>query len=431
MNYKEAIDYLFNKTLVFQHVGAAAYKPGLETTLQLDALFGNPSRAFKAIHVAGTNGKGSTSHLLASILQKAGYKVGLYTSPHLLDFRERIRMDGKMVSEEFVCRFVEEFVGCNFEGRQPSFFELATIMAFKYFEEQHVDIAVVEVGLGGRLDSTNIISPLLSIITNISFDHTQFLGSTLAAIASEKAGIIKPSTPVVIGEYTEETRPVFEAKAKAEQAPITFAQDNDEILSADRTIDRLTLHTRNFDTIHDQLAGECQTLNANTVLNAVRVLREGGIKIDDKAVADGFQTVCDSTGLMGRWMKVGDRPFTVCDTGHNPGGFQYIADQLAHSECNMLRIVIGFVSDKDISHILNHMPKRATYYFAQPSVARALPCSKLAETAQQFGLHGNTYPSVADAYDAAKADALADDMIYIGGSTFIVADLLSLLKQRN
>lgn len=431
MNYKEAIDYLFNKTLVFQHVGAAAYKPGLETTLQLDALFGNPSRAFKAIHVAGTNGKGSTSHLLASILQKAGYKVGLYTSPHLLDFRERIRVDGKMVSEEFVCRFVEEFVGCNFEGRQPSFFELATIMAFKYFEEQHVDIAVVEVGLGGRLDSTNIISPLLSIITNISFDHTQFLGSTLAAIASEKAGIIKPSTPVVIGEYTEETRPVFEAKAKAEQAPITFAQDNDEILSADRTIDRLTLHTRNFDTIHDQLAGECQTLNANTVLNAVRVLREGGIKIDDKAVADGFQTVCDSTGLMGRWMKVGDRPFTVCDTGHNPGGFQYIADQLAHSECNTLRIVIGFVSDKDISHILNHMPKRATYYFAQPSVARALPCSKLAETAQQFGLHGNTYPSVAEAYDAAKADALADDMIYIGGSTFIVADLLSLLKQRN
>ena len=431
MNYEEAIDYLFNKTLVFQHVGAAAYKPGLETTLQLDALFGNPSRAFKAIHVAGTNGKGSTSHLLASILQKAGYKVGLYTSPHLLDFRERIRVDGKMVDEEFVCRFVEQFVGCNFEGRQPSFFELATITAFKYFEEQHVDIAVVEVGLGGRLDSTNIISPLLSIITNISFDHTQFLGSTLAAIAGEKAGIIKSSTPVVIGEYTEETRPVFEAKAKAEQAPITFAQDNDEILSADRTIDRLTLHTRNFDTIHDQLAGECQTLNANTVLNAVRVLREGGIKIDDKAVADGFKTVCDSTGLMGRWMKVGDCPFTVCDTGHNPGGFQYIADQLAHSECNTLRIVIGFVSDKDISHILNRMPKGATYYFAQPSVARALPCSKLAETAQQFGLHGNTYPSVAEAYDAAKADALADDMIYIGGSTFIVADLLSLLKQRN
>ncbi len=431
MNYEEAIDYLFNKTLVFQHVGAAAYKPGLETTLQLDALFGNPSKAFKAIHVAGTNGKGSTSHLLASILQKAGYKVGLYTSPHLLDFRERIRVDGKMVDEGFVCRFVEQFVGCNFEGRQPSFFELATIMAFKYFEDQHVDIAVVEVGLGGRLDSTNIISPVLSIITNISFDHTQFLGNTLAAIAGEKAGIIKPSTPVVIGEYTEETRPVFEAKAKAEQAPITFAQDNDEILVADRTIDRLTLHTRNFGTIHDQLAGECQTLNANTVLNAVRILREGGIKIDDKAVADGFQTVCDSTGLMGRWMKVGDRPFTVCDTGHNPGGFQYIADQLAHSECNMLRIVIGFVSDKDISHILNHMPKGATYYFTQPSVARALPCSKLAEAAQQFGLHGNTYPSVAEAFDAAKADALADDMIYIGGSTFIVADLLSLLKQRN
>ncbi len=431
MNYEEAIDYLFNKTLVFQHVGAAAYKPGLETTLQLDALFGNPSKAFKSIHVAGTNGKGSTSHLLASILQKAGYKVGLYTSPHLLDFRERIRVDGEMVSEEFVSDFVGQFIRCNFDGRQPSFFELATIMAFKYFEEQHVDIAVVEVGLGGRLDSTNIISPALSIITNISFDHTQFLGNTLAAIAGEKAGIIKPSTPVVIGEYTEETRPVFAAKAEAENAPITFAQDCNEILSSDRTIDRLTLHTRNFGTIDDQLASECQTLNANTVLNAVRILRNCGIAIADNAVANGFKGVCDNTGLMGRWMKVGDRPFTVCDTGHNPGGFQYITDQLAHSQCNTLRIVIGFVSDKDISHILDRMPKGAAYYFTQPSVARALPCSKLAETAQRFGLRGNTYPTVTDAYDAAKADACADDMIYIGGSTFIVADLLTMLKERN
>lgn len=431
MDYKEAIDYLFNKTLVFQHVGAAAYKPGLETTLQLDSLFGKPSKAFKAIHVAGTNGKGSTSHLLASILQKAGYKVGLYTSPHLLDFRERIRVNGEMVSEEFVCTFVDEFINGKFSGRQPSFFELATIMAFKYFEEQHVDIAVIEVGLGGRLDSTNIISPILSVITNISFDHTQFLGNTLAAIAGEKAGIIKRSTPIIIGEYTEETRPVFNAKAEAEQAPITFAQDSNEILSFDRTVDSLTLRTKNFGEIHDQLAGECQTLNANTVLNAVRILRECGIEISDEAVSNGFKTVCDTTGLMGRWMKVGDKPFTVCDTGHNPGGFQYISDQLAHADCNALRIVIGFVSDKDISHILNRMPKKAVYYFTQPSVARALPCAKLAETAQQFCLKGKTYSSVAEAYEAAKAEANKDDMIYIGGSTFIVADLLTLLKERD
>lgn len=429
MNYDETIDYLFNKTLVFQHVGAQAYKPGLDTTIQLSQAFGRPEKTFKSIHVAGTNGKGSTSHLLASILQKAGYKVGLYTSPHLLDFRERIRVDGKMVSKEFVCDFVDKFINCGYDGRQPSFFELATIMAFKYFEQQHVDVAVVEVGLGGRLDSTNIISPELSIITNISFDHTQFLGNTLAAIAGEKAGIIKEKTPVVIGEYTSETRPVFEAKAREMQAPIVFAQDNSEIIDFHRSIDTLEMSTRNYGDIMGQLAGECQTLNADTVLHAVTMLRQKDFNISDANVRDGFATVCDATGLMGRWMKVIDNPVTICDTGHNPGGFQYIADQLQHADCDILRVVIGFVSDKDISHILNMLPVDARYYFTQPSVARALPCTSLAEKAAEFGLTGNTYHSVHEAYSAARTEASANDLIYVGGSTFIVADFLDLIKK--
>lgn len=429
MNYSEAIDYLFNKTLVFQHVGAQAYKPGLETTQQLSQTFGNPENAFKCIHVAGTNGKGSTSHLLASILQRAGYKVGLYTSPHLLDFRERIRVDGRMVTEEFVCRFVEQFLSSGYQGRQPSFFELATIMAFKYFEQEKVDIAVVEVGLGGRLDSTNIISPLLSIITNISLDHTMFLGNTLAAIAGEKAGIIKRETPIVIGEYTSETRPVFAEKAKAMDAPIIFTQDDSEILDYCRTVDSLHLATKHYGDISDQLTGECQTLNADTVLHAVGVLRDKGISITDQNVADGFATVCDATGLMGRWMKISEQPLTICDTGHNPGGFQYIADQLQHAQCNTLRVVIGFVSDKDISHILNLLPVDATYYFTQPSVARALPCSELAAKAAEYGLTGHVYSSVGEAYNAAIANAAESDMIYVGGSTFVVADLLSVVKK--
>ena len=429
MNYAETIDYLFNKTLVFQHVGAQAYKPGLDTTLQLDKVFGCPEKAFKTIHVAGTNGKGSTSHLLAAILQKAGYRVGLYTSPHLLDFRERIRVDGKMVSEEFVCSFVDKFLNSGYSGRQPSFFELATIMAFKYFEHEKVDVAVIEVGLGGRLDSTNIISPVLSVITNISFDHTQFLGDTLAAIAGEKAGIIKPNTPVVVGEYTDETRPVFEEKAQSVNAPIVFAQDNSEITDFSRSVDSLHLSTSSFGDISDELAGECQTLNADTVLHAVCLLRENGFIITDGNVHDGFASVCRTTGLMGRWMKVDEHPLTICDTGHNPGGFQYIANQLQHAECGTLRVVIGFVSDKDISHILNMLPTDALYFFTQPSVERALPCTVLAKKASEFGLTGSIFTSVKDAYLAAKSGAAADDMIYVGGSTFIVADLLAALKE--
>ena len=429
MEYSEAIDYLFKKTLVFQHIGAQAYKPGLDTTLQLAELWGNPHQAFKSIHVAGTNGKGSTSHLLAAILDKAGYKVGLYTSPHLLDFRERIKVNGQPVSEEYVCKFVDTFLKSNYDGRQPSFFELTTIMAFSYFKKEKVDIAIIEVGLGGRLDSTNILTPALSIITNISFDHTQFLGDTLSKIASEKAGIIKTGIPVIIGESNDETRPVFEKKAQSVGAPITFAQDNTEITNARHNNDGLLeISTKHFGNITDALSGECQTLNANTVLHAVDRLKKSGLSVSDANVHEGFAEVCSSTGLMGRWMTVGETPKIVCDTGHNPGGFQYIAHQLKHAQCRRLYIVIGFVGDKDVRHILEMLPKDATYHFTQPSVERALPKENLEAIARQKGLSGQTVPTVKDALLSAKQKAAKDDMIFVGGSTFIVADLLQLLK---
>lgn len=430
MNYEKATDYLFNHTLVFQHVGAQAYKPGLDTTRQINRLFGNPDKSFASVHVAGTNGKGSTAHLLASILQAAGYTVGLYTSPHLLDFRERIRVNGVPADNDFVGEFVDAFIRSDYSGRQPSFFELATIMAFAYFREKKADIAVVETGLGGRLDSTNIISPVLSVITNISFDHTQFLGSTLSAIAGEKAGIIKPSVPVVIGEYTPETRPVFLQKAEERRAPIVFAQDDSEILSSRRKEDGgLVLATRSFGEITGELRGECQPLNADTVLHAVAELRKKGIRVSDGNVREGFARVCEATGLMGRWMKVSDSPAVICDTAHNVGGFQYIARQLDHASCRTLRVVIGFVGDKDVDHILDLLPQKAVYYFTRPSVARALPAGILYDKAVERGLSGMAFESVSEAYGQALAAADADDMIYVGGSTFVVADFLRALKE--
>lgn len=430
MTYQEAIDYIFNKTLVFQHIGAQAYKPGLETALQLSELFGNPQNDYKTIHVAGTNGKGSTSHLLAAILQKSGYKVGLFTSPHLIDFRERIRVNGKMIEENEVIDFLQRFLSSGYSGRQPSFFELTTIMAFDYFSRQNVNIAVIEVGLGGRLDSTNILAPLLSVITNISFDHTQFLGNTLAEIASEKAGIIKPSIPVVIGETVEETRPVFSKRAESQNAPIIFAEDCPELLKATHLNDRLEIESKSFGTLSGELSGECQNKNANTVLCAVKQLQQLGLNIPTSAIAEGFANVCQLTGLMGRWMKIADTPRTFCDTGHNTGGFQYIIRQLSESNYSRLHIVIGFVSDKDVHSILGMLPKDAVYYFTQASVPRALNSDKLKELAEECGLNGTAYPTVASAYEAAQKESAPTDMIYIGGSTFIVADLLSAISDK-
>ena len=428
MDYKESLDFLYNSLPMFQRVGGAAYKAGLGTSIALAELFDNPHKAFRSIHVAGTNGKGSVSHLLASILQRAGYRVGLYTSPHLVDFRERIRVNGEMISQEAVTDFVGRYQSMGYDG-SPSFFELTMVMAFDYFRLRQVDIAVIEVGLGGRLDSTNIITPMLSVITNISFDHMQFLGDTLPLIAAEKAGIIKPHVPVVIGEDGVEIHDVFTSKAAAEDAPIVFAEEQRQVLSARREHDRWIIETSGYGTIVDELSGDCQVKNAATVLAAVDELKKLGVAIPDDAVLDGFGHVCEISGLMGRWMVVADAPRTVCDTGHNTGGWQYLGNQLRNETYRQLRIVIGFVNDKDIAHILDMLPLEAVYYFTQASIPRALDCHLLAEAANAKGLRGCAYPTVDDAYRAALAASATDDMIFVGGSTFVVADFLSFKLQ--
>ena len=408
MTYKETIEYLFNSTPVFEHVGASAYKPGLQTTEILDAHYGHPHKNFKTIHIAGTNGKGSVSHSLASILQEAGYKVGLYTSPHLIDFRERIRVNGIPVSEEYVIRFVEDFKHLNskrIHPLSPSFFELTTALAFKYFAEEKIDIAVIEVGLGGRLDCTNIITPILSVITNISFDHTQFLGNTLAQIASEKAGIIKHQVPVVIGETTKETRPVFENKAKEMDAPIFFAEEIDK---------------SECDQYEFELKGSYQKKNLRTILCATKRLPF----IHPEHIQQGLTNVCKNTGLMGRWQTLSTNPLIICDTGHNVGGWKYLAPQISSVPCDRLHIVFGMVDDKDIRNVLSMLPKNAVYYFTQANNHRAIPAQQVGELAKEYGLSGNTYPTVAQAYEEAKSSASENDFIFIGGSSYIVADLL-------
>lgn len=424
MTYQEATEYLFNSTPLFQNVGKDAYKEGLENTLLLDKHFNHPHQQYQTIHIAGTNGKGSCSHTLAAILQEAGYKVGLYTSPHLVDFRERIRVNGTCIPEERVVRFVEE-ERAFFEPLHPSFFEITTALAFLYFAEQKVDIAVIEVGLGGRLDCTNIISPLLSVITNISFDHVQFLGNTLDKIASEKAGIIKPNTPVIIGETTPETRPVFVEKALQCQASIRFAEEEHELQAIneanDGTREYQTLH---FGTINGVLNGDCQIKNTQTILAAVSELQKT-LHITEQNIRDGFRNVCKTTGLRGRWQKLADTPNTYCDTGHNVGGISYIVKQLERIPCSQKRIVIGMVNDKDIAHVLEMLPKDAIYYFTQAKVKRALPAEALLAQAKEKGLDGKAFPSVIEAYTAARNEASSDDLIFIGGSTFIVADLFT------
>lgn len=431
MTYKETTDYLFNSAPLFQNIGAGAYKEGLYNTHKLDEYFGHPHRKFKTIHVAGTNGKGSCSHTIAAILQASGLKVGLFTSPHLVDFRERIRINGEMIDEQSVIDFVEQHRSF-FEPLHPSFFEITTALAFKYFADQHVDIAVVEVGLGGRLDCTNIITPEISIITNISFDHVQFLGDTLAKIASEKAGIIKTDIPVVIGEYNEETKPVFTNKADDVKAPIFFAEDDKEVL--DYTFNDnsyVDYNTRTYGGIIGELGGYCQTKNTNTILCAVKQLQKQGFGINNEHIKKGFANVCELTGLMGRWQKVGTSPEVVCDTGHNIGGFEWIAKQLNGIK-KPLRIVFGMVNDKDITGVISMLPQNAQYYFCQASVKRALPHSEIKRISYSFGLKGDSYPSVGEAYHAALSDSTADDFIYVGGSSFVVADFLTILgKEKN
>lgn len=429
MNYQETLNYLYNSTPVFEHVGAVAYKEGLQNTLALDKHFNHPHTNFKTIHIAGTNGKGSCSHSLASILQEAGYKVGLYTSPHLVDFRERIRVNGQCISEERVVKFVED-ERKFFEPLHPSFFELTTALAFKYFDEQKVDIAIIEVGLGGRLDCTNIISPILSIITNISFDHTQFLGDTLAKIAAEKAGIIKKGVPVIIGEANEETSPVFQSKANGVNSDIVFAEDNAIVTSSSPMADGgRRYNLSNNSTLIGELSGDYQERNMNTILCACNILKQMNIIKNDDFIAKGLTNICKNTGLLGRWQTIQNNPTVVCDTGHNVGGWNYLAPQIKRQQCNQLRIVFGMVDDKDINSVMYLLPKNAIYYWTQAESKRAIKAERVAEIAIKHDLRGEIFDNVEVAYTKALQDSNKDDFVFVGGSSYIVADLLTFLSR--
>lgn len=426
MNYQDTLKYLYESAPMFQQIGSQAYKEGLENTLVLDEYFEHPHTQYQTIHIAGTNGKGSCSHTLAAILQEAGYKVGLYTSPHLVDFRERIRINGVPISEKYVIEFVDKHHSF-FEPLYPSFFELTTAMAFRYFADEKIDVAIIEVGLGGRLDCTNIITPDLSIITNISLDHMQFLGNTLAKIASEKAGIIKKGIPVVIGETTLETKPVFQQKAQEVKAPISFAEEEQQVTDSKRVKNSLGIiyETQEYPNLQGELAGNYQIKNTNTILSALRQLKRLHYQINEQAVRNGFANVTKLTGLMGRWQKLQNTPTIICDTGHNVAGISYIVEQLQQQTYKHLHVVIGMVNDKDVRGVLSLLPQKATYYFTKASVKRALPETDLQLLAKELGLEGDVYPTVEIAVQAAQKKSLPEDLIFVGGSSFIVADLLA------
>ena len=421
MTYDETLEYLYRFAPMFQQVGSSAYKEGMENSFRIDEHLNHPHARYKTIHVGGTNGKGSTSHLLASILQVAGYKTGLYTSPHLLDFGERIKVNGEMIDKDFVV----DFVARNrtfFESIQPSFFELTTGMAFAYFAEKQVDVAVIEVGLGGRLDCTNVITPVVSIITNISFDHTNLLGNTLTAIAKEKAGIIKSDIPVIIGEANGEVKDFFKSLETSRDCMI-FAQEQNPILSSKLlSSGHWEFETSDYPELIGELGGLTQEKNASTVLCAIKILKQTTFNIPQEAVYNGFRCVVENTGLLGRWQVVNHRPKIVMDTGHNEAGIEYIVRQLQTEEYERLHIVFGMVNDKDTSSVLRLLPQDAVYYFTQANIPRALDARLLAEQAGEFGLHGQVFSTVSDAFSTAKHQATEKDFIFVGGSTFIVAE---------
>ena len=435
MNYQETCEYLFSKTPSYEKQGASGYKEGLQTTEALDEYLNHPHRKYRTIHVAGTNGKGSVSHTIAALFQTFGYRVGLYTSPHLVDFRERIRVNGTPVSEDYVVSFVEKHKDF-FEPLEPSFFELTTAMAFSYFAEADVDIAVIEVGLGGRLDCTNIITPILSIITNISLDHTELLGASVEQIAMEKGGIIKPGVPVVIGEATPETRKVFDALAAESGSPIIYAEDEQEreLVEALPCEQGMLYKTKHLGDFTGELRGNYQAKNTNTVLVAMHQLIEEGYVCDsiegstrsqvNHELETAFMGVTAMTGLKGRWQVVRKNPTVVCDTGHNVAGWEYLSRQLSNVKCRELRIVFGMVGDKDVYGVMSLLPKNATYYYTKGSTKRAFPEMSLKVFGDQFGLSGESYPTVAEAYQAAMSGATSDDFIFVGGSTYVVADFL-------
>jgi dihydrofolate synthase/folylpolyglutamate synthase len=390
---------------MYQRVGQSAYKADLAATLNLTQYLKNPEKSFKSVHIAGTNGKGSTSHMLASVFQEAGYKTGLYTSPHLKDFRERIKINGEMISEQYISNFVENHKPF-FESNQLSFFEMTVGLAFDYFRSEKVDIAIIEVGMGGRLDSTNIITPEVSVITNIGLDHTQFLGDTLEKVAFEKAGIIKTGVPVIIGETLPETKPVFEKIASEKNAPIVFAETCD---ASNYTSD---------------LQGFYQKKNIRTVISTLRILQKRGWDLSEENIQKGLMNTVRNTGLMGRWQLLKNNPKVICDTAHNKEGLQLVMEQLASEDFQKLHIVLGVVSDKDLASVLPLFPKNAAYYFCKPNIPRGLEASLLLTKARGFGLLGEEYISVSKAYETALKAALPNDLVFVGGSTFVVAEVL-------
>ncbi len=406
MNYLETINWLFHQLPMYQTQGASAFKKDLTNTIALASHLGNPETGLTCIHVAGTNGKGSTSHLLASVFQEAGYSVGLYTSPHLKDFRERIKINGSDISEQFIVDFVAQHKSF-FEEYQLSFFEMTVGLAFEYFKKEKTDINIIEVGMGGRLDSTNIVTPEVSVITNIGLDHTQFLGTTLEAIANEKAGIIKPNVPVVIGEYTSETKKVFENKAQETQSEIYFASD---VVN---------------ETPKTTLLGDYQIHNKKTVVQTLQVIQsQKKFTISQKNIENGFLNVIQNTGLQGRWQQINKHPKVICDTAHNSHGLKIVLNQIQNEQFDDLHIVLGVVNDKDLGEILPLFPKKAKYYFCKPTIPRGLDAEILRQKAKEFQLNGKVFNSVSNAYQAALKNATATDFIYIGGSTFVVAEIL-------
>jgi dihydrofolate synthase/folylpolyglutamate synthase len=428
MNYTETLDFLYSKLPMFTRIGEAALKKDLHNTIALCEKLGNPQDKFNSIHVAGTNGKGSTSHMLAAILQKAGYKTGLYTSPHLKDFRERIRINGNMIPESFVSNFVAEQQS-TIAAIEPSFFEVTVAMAFAYFAEEQVDIAIIEVGLGGRLDSTNIIHPLLSVVTNISFDHTNILGNSIEEIAYEKAGIIKRHVPAVIGEREAPSDQVFLDKASQVEAELEFASDVLQSTQVHLEGDLLTMNIYQgdalvFENLQLDLTGTYQLKNILPVLMSVFKLRAAGFTIEDSAIYDGLKAVKLMTGLQGRWQTIALAPTIICDTGHNPAGIRLVMENIQASKHEKLHMVIGMVKDKDISSVLTLLPKDAQYYFTQPKLERALMATVLKEQAEAFSLHGEAFSDVRSALASAKAHAAVEDLIFVGGSTFTVAEVI-------
>jgi len=431
MNYKETLEYLFSRLPMFHRIGAAAYKADLSNTILLCNILGNPEIEFKSIHIAGTNGKGSTSHFLASVLQEAGFKTGLFTSPHLKDFRERIKINGRMISKTDVSFFVKQYQSA-FNDIQPSFFEWTFALAAWYFAKEKVDIAVIETGMGGRLDSANVVHPIVTVITNIGMDHTQFLGETLNAIAHEKAGIIKSGIPVVIGESDEETAPVFNEFSRENHSDITFAdkyillkhshltRHRPPLLSAEY----LSFITGNSYTLLSPLSGKYQLKNLATALCTIEKVQQAGLKIEKENILRGIRNVVKNTGLMGRWQTISRKPLTIADIGHNPDGIREVLEQIALTPHEKLHFVMGVVNDKDVRTMLSKLPKDASYYFCKADIPRGLDAGELAQKANEFSLKGNAFGSVKEALKTAQNVAGPNDLVMVGGSAFVVAEVV-------